>query len=418
LAEEDGRPKHSFHSLAEEIRRETDELRLPDMVDIETLKVLQDSFVEATGMVVGIFDNEFNSIIPNSPWSDFCTIVDGAAHGKCLEADVEAVEEAKKTGSPVIHKCFACESVFIAAPIVIQDKVMGSILCGQVRTDPPNDDAVRELAKEIGVDKEKLLKAANEMRVYPEPTIKAWGNLLQSIANLLAEVGHEKTISHRIEETAQERSNEMVRTTESLEETIEMQTGELRVSEIMYKNLFDESNDAVFIHTLDGKMIDVNSRAEELLGYAKEELMKIPVPDLHTEEAKSESHEAFARIKEERFVRFESEMMRKDGTVIPVEISSRFFRTNGDELIQGVVRDISERARFISLLKKARDVLQEKVAERTAALTTSKRELEKKVRDLEHWEDMLFEKEMVISKLDEEVKRLRQMLAKRPKREP
>jgi rsbT co-antagonist protein RsbR len=111
-------------------------------------------------------------------------------------------------------------------------------------------------------------------------------------------------------------------------------------------------------------------------------------------------------------------MVRKDGTVIPVEISSRFFQTNGDELIQGVVRDISERARFISLLKSARDVLQQKVAERTAALTTSKRELEKKVRDLEHWEDMLFEKEMVISKLEDEVKRLRQTLAKRPKREP
>ncbi len=196
-----------------------------------------------------------------------------------------------------------------------------------------------------------------------------------------------------------------------------MQTGELRVSEIMYKNLFNESNDAVFIHTLDGKMIDVNSRAEELLGYTKKELMNMPIPDIHTNETRSESMEAFARIKEERSVRFESEMRRKDGTVIPVEISSRFFRTNGDELIQGTARDISDRARFISLLKKARDVLQEKVVERTAALTASKRELEKKVRDLEHWDEVLFEKEMMISKLEDEVKRLRQAVASRPKKE-
>jgi PAS domain S-box-containing protein len=400
LAREDESAEHSFHDLAEEIRKETDELRLSDLIDKETLRVIQDSFVEATGMVAGIFDNDFNSIIPNSTWTDFCTIVDGAAHGRCLEADAHAVEEAKKAGSPLLNKCFACETVFLAAPIVIQDRVMGSILCGQVRTEPPNEDGVREFAREIGVDEDKLVSAANDLVVYPEPNLRAWGNLLQSIANLVAELGHERMIGQRIEETAEERSVELEHTTKSLEETIQMQTGELRVSEIMYKNLFDQSN------------------AEELLGYSREELMGMPVPDLHTEETKGESGEAFARIREERSVLFESEMMRKDGTIIPVEISSRFFQTDGDELIQGVVRDISERARFITLLKKARDVLQEKVAERTAALTTSKRELEKKVRDLEHWEDMLFEKEMVISKLEEEVKRLRQTLAKRPKREP
>jgi PAS domain S-box-containing protein len=410
--------QHSFHDLAEEIRKETDELMLSDLIDKDTLQVIQDSFVEATGMVAGIFDNEFNSIIPNSQWSDFCTMVDGAAHGKCLEADAAAVEEAKSAGKPVLHKCFACSTAFFAAPIIIQDRVMGSILCGQVRTESPNEESVKELAREISVDEMKLVEAANDLKVYPEPTLEAWGNLLQSIANLVAELGHERAISHRIEETAEERSVQMEHTAKSLEETIQMQTGELRVSEIMYKNLFDQSNDAIFVHTLDGKTIDLNSRAEELLGYSKEELMSISIPDLHTEETKAESREAFARIREERSVRFESEMVRKDGTVIPVEISSRFFQTDGDELIQGVVRDISERARFISLLKSARDVLQEKVAERTAALTTSKRELEKKVRDLEHWEDMLFEKEMVISKLEDEVKRLRQTLAQRPKREP
>ncbi len=403
MGEEEDSAGHSFHHIAEEIRKDTQELVLSDLIDKKVLQVLQDSFVEATGMVVGIFDNEFHSIIPNSPWSDFCTIVDGAAHGRCLDDDMKAVERAKDSSEPVIHECFACDTVFFAAPIIIQGKVMGSILGGQVRTKPPNDEEVRKFAKEVGVDEERLVKAAQDMKVFPESNLKAWAKLLQSIANLVAGIGHERMISQRLEVSADER--------------IEKQTGELRISEIMYKNLFDQSNDAVFVHTLDGKMVDVNSRAEELLGYTKEELMSLQIPDLHTQETMSESHEAFARIKEDRAIRFESEMRRKDGTVIPVEISSRFFMTNGDELIQGIVRDISERARFISLLKKARDVLQEKVAERTAALTTSKRELEKKVRDFEQWEDVLFEKEMTISRMEEEVKRLKQMLARRTEKE-
>ncbi len=395
--------------MAEEIRRDTDELVLFDLIDKEILQVLQDSFVEATGMVVGVFDDEFHAIIPNSPWSDFCTIVDGAAHGRCLEDDMKAVEKAKNSSEPVIHECFACDTVFFAAPIVIQGKVMGSILGGQVRTKPIDDEKVRRFAKELGVDEEKLLKAAHDLKVFSESNLKAWAKLLQSISNLVAEIGHERMVSQRLEMSAEERS-------ESLEERIEKQTGELRMSEILYKNLFDQSNDAVFIHSVDGKMVDVNTRAEELLGYTKDELMGMKVPELHTEESVSQSHEAFARIRDEGSVRFESQMMRKDGTVIPVEISSRFFKTDGEELIQGIVRDISERVRFISLLKKARDILQEKVAERTAALTASKRELEKKVRDLEHWEDMLFEREMTISRLQEEVKRLKHMLSKKPRK--
>lgn len=411
MGQEEDASRHSFHDLAEEIRKDTDELNLSDLVDKEILQVLQDSFVEATGMVVGIFDDEFHAIIPNSPWSDFCTIVDGAAHGRCLEDDMKAVEQAKDSSDPVIHECFACDTVFFAAPIIIQGKVMGSILGGQVRTKPPDDETVRKFAKDVSVDEEKLVKAAHDLKVFSESNLKSWAKLLQSIANLVAETGHEKMIGQRLEVSAEERS-------ESLEERIEKRTGELRMSEILYKNLFDQSNDAIFVHTMDGKMVDVNSRAEELLGYTKEELLGMQVSELHTEGAKAESHEAFARIKDERSVRFESLMQRKDGAVIPVEISSRFFETDGEDLIQGVVRDISERARFISLLKKARDVLQEKVAERTAALTASKRELEKKVRDLEHWEDMLFEREMTISRLEEEVKRLRQAMAKKSKGNP
>lgn len=407
--------EHSFHDLAEEIRKETDDLILSDLIDKDLLQQLQDSFVEATGMVVGIFDNEFHSIIPNSPWSDFCTIVDSAVHEKCLEADREAVKEAAKIGGPVVHKCFACETAFFAAPVIIQGSVMGCILGGQVRTKPQDTEEVREFARRIGVDEEELLKAAIELEFCDEEQLFAWGKLLQSIANIVAEIGHERIVTRILENSAEKKTIELEHTAESLEEKMKKQSGELRVSEIMFRNLFEQSNDAVFIHTLDGRILEVNSRAEELLGYTEEELRNIPVPQLHTEETIPQSYEAFERIKEERSVRFESEMRRKDGTVVPVEISSRIFNTNGEELIQGIVRDISERARFISLLKKARDVLEQKVAERTAALTASKRELEKKIKDLERWEDMLLERELVISRLQEEVTKLRKLLAKKSK---
>lgn len=403
--------------MAEKIREETDELILSDLVDKDLLQALQDGFVEATGMVVGIFDNEFHSIIPNSPWTPFCTLVDEAVHDRCLKADREALDEAMKSSGPTIHKCFACDTVFFAAPIVIQDRIMGCILGGQVRTASPDVDEVKAFAREIGVDEEELAKAALEMRFYPEPQLLAWANLLQSIANLVADIGHERAISRRLEDTAEERAMELEHAAENLEERMKEQTGELRISEIRYRNLFEQSNDAVFIHTLDGKILDVNTRAEELLGFSKDELLEIPVSDLHPEHAVQGSHDAFEKIRKEHSVRFDSEMKRKDGTIVPVEISSRIFFSDGDELIQGIVRDISERARFVTLLKKARDVLEQKVQERTAALTASKRELERKLKDFEHWEDMLFEREVKISKLEEELARVKKFAAKKAKPE-
>lgn len=415
MGEEKDDPRHSFHDLAEEIREDTRELILSDLVDKDLLQAIQDSFVEATGMVVGIFDNEFHSIIPNSPWTSYCQIVDEVAHEKCLEADMEALKKARESSEPVIHKCYACDVAFFAAPIVIRGKVMGSILGGQVRMKPPDTDEVKSFADEIGADEEKLIKAAIDMKFCDEPQLLAWAKLLQSIANVVAQIGHERLVSSRLEVSAEERAIDLEHAAEGLEERIREQTGELRVSEIMFKNVFEESNDAIFIHTMEGEILEVNSRAEELLGYTEEELKKITVAELHTEDTMSESNEAFERIEEERSVRFDSKMKRKDGSAVPVEISSRFFKTNGDELIQGVVRDISERSRFVSLLKKARDVLEQKVTERTAALTASKRELEKKVKDLERWEDMLLEREMVIARLQEEVTRLRKMMAKKSK---
>ncbi len=126
----------------------------------------------------------------------------------------------------------------------------------------------------------------------------------------------------------------------------------LRESEGRFRRLFEESNDAVFIHDLEGTIHDVNSKACELLGYDKDTLRRIPLPALHPEEELPVAKNAFQTSAEEGGIRFESKFKKSDGATINVDISSRVVDAEKG-IVQGIVRDITERKRADEKLREA-----------------------------------------------------------------
>ena len=117
----------------------------------------------------------------------------------------------------------------------------------------------------------------------------------------------------------------------------------LRESEEKYSKLFHSSNDAIFIHDLDGNIIDSNLKVLELFGYTKSEMSSIRVPMLHPAGALKKSKNAFDTILREGFVSFEIEFKKKSGEVFSAEVSSSLFEIGGQQVIQGIVRDITQR---------------------------------------------------------------------------
>ena len=57
------------------------------------------------------------------------------------------------------------------------------------------------------------------------------------------------------------------------------------VSEVQFKGLFEHSNDSIVLHDLDGRILAVNRRASEMLGYPRAALTSMRVRELHPEEA-------------------------------------------------------------------------------------------------------------------------------------
>ena len=116
-------------------------------------------------------------------------------------------------------------------------------------------------------------------------------------------------------------------------------------SEEKYRHLFEFAEDSIFIVDTDTfRFLDVNRAAARRLGYTTEELIGKFVVDINAEDFRpEETARRFVRIREEGSLTFETVHVRKDGSKLPVEISSRFVSYGNREILESIARDITER---------------------------------------------------------------------------
>ncbi len=120
----------------------------------------------------------------------------------------------------------------------------------------------------------------------------------------------------------------------------------IKASESKYSKLFSKSSDAIIIHDLEGNITDVNERALAMFGYAKDEILKLEIADLHPEGALQQSKQAFDIVKESGSVSFRVDMKKKNGDLFHAHVTAGAFPSNSHTLIQGIIRDISEQKEY------------------------------------------------------------------------
>jgi PAS domain S-box-containing protein len=117
---------------------------------------------------------------------------------------------------------------------------------------------------------------------------------------------------------------------------------------IFYKSLFEQSNDAVFLMTLEGKNFAVNSRAEQLLGHSMDALAQMSTAEPVAPSERAQSHECLkALLLGETLQPYERTFVHRDGHEICAEVNAALIRDpHGKPLhIQSIVRDVSDRKR-------------------------------------------------------------------------
>ncbi len=167
-----------------------------------------------------------------------------------------------------------------------------------------------------------------------------------------------------------------------------------RAREAAAQRLLDAAPDAIVVVNRAGRIVRVNSQAEDLFGYRRDELLGEPI-ELLVPESMRASHEAHRRgffdkpSARPMGARLELFARRKGGRMVPVEISLSPIEGGDEPLVAAAIRDSTERAMVQTALRNARDGLEERVRERTTELERTNRALQSEMADRRQAEQAL-----------------------------
>jgi PAS domain S-box-containing protein len=119
----------------------------------------------------------------------------------------------------------------------------------------------------------------------------------------------------------------------------------LRDSEEKFRSLAENSPNIIFINKK-GRLVYVNKRAEEIMGYNREEFCSanFNFMNLIAQESEKPVESAFSRqMQGEDVAPFEFKIVTKEGRKLDVILSSKLMRYEGESAVLGMVTDITYR---------------------------------------------------------------------------
>ncbi len=119
---------------------------------------------------------------------------------------------------------------------------------------------------------------------------------------------------------------------------------ELSASEQKYRAFMENAVDAILTADTAGNLTDANRRAEIMLGYRRDELLRLHATVLHPPEEHARVREVFqSLVNDGDTTLVEHPVLRKDGSVLRVEVAAILIRCGDRQIVQGIFRDVTER---------------------------------------------------------------------------
>lgn len=119
----------------------------------------------------------------------------------------------------------------------------------------------------------------------------------------------------------------------------------LRESEARFRDLFENANDLIYTHDLDGNFTSLNRAGELVSGYTREELLRMNYVDIVAPEFREAASGMKPRRSEsDKPTMYEIEIVAKDGRSVTLEVSTRMMYADGVPVgVQGLGRDITQK---------------------------------------------------------------------------
>lgn len=198
------------------------ELKLTDLISVKTLQDIQDGFANLTGMAALTTDADGTPVTRGSNFTEFCmdlTRKNSEGCRRCEKCDKEGGEKTYATGNAVSYDCHA-GLVDFAAPIMLNGKMIGSFIGGQVLTEEPDEDKFRAIAAELGINEDRYVEAVHKVKVVDKKAVAAAANFLCKIASVLSESAYDAYLSSENSVRLKEVNQKMNEKISAAEDTI------------------------------------------------------------------------------------------------------------------------------------------------------------------------------------------------------
>jgi len=145
------------------------------------------------------------------------------------------------------------------------------------------------------------------------------------------------------------------------------------LSEQDHRYLFENANDAMWVHDMEGNIFDGNRAFEKLTGYSLKEWAGMNIRQFLTEEFKDVAKEVRRRLLNEEAIEqpYEQRLLRKDGTTRIVKMATSPLIINGEVRgFQHVARDVTKEKQleeniryYVQLITKAQEEERKRLAQ-------------------------------------------------------
>jgi PAS domain S-box-containing protein len=165
-------------------------MKFSELVDIDKLRELCESYTKINGAVTAILDLDGEVLIA-SGWKDICIHfhrVNESTACRCRESDTILAAQLGNGESYNIYKC-RNGLVDVAVPIMIRGEHVANFFTGQFFTEPPDRDFFLRQAEEFGFDKDSYLDALNKVPVFSEETVKSMMKFFTLLVEIIGEMG-------------------------------------------------------------------------------------------------------------------------------------------------------------------------------------------------------------------------------------
>lgn len=267
-------------------------IRLVDLMDVKALQKIQDEFSKYTGMAALTTDENGIPITKGSGFTNFCTnLVRTTELGcsRCEACDKNGALMTLENKHATVYSCHAGLTDY-AAPIMIDGKMIGSFIGGQVRTEAVDEEKMTAIAGELGINADVFIEEAKKARELNKEDVERAAEFLEGIAASLSEMAYHNFLalqkSRRMENAARAQAdyimnlysgaeaNQIPNEIKEVIEYIRQLDGKIEVRETNYKisdlrDIIQEQAKLIFADkNIDAKVYVDSSVPEKLMGDA------------------------------------------------------------------------------------------------------------------------------------------------------